>query len=83
MWPFCFVSFSNFTDEERERHSVRPGLTGLAQVNGRNGLNWEEKFGYDLKYVKKKLHKTMRSWFIPFTLLSPFTKLSHPLFITP
>lgn len=41
-----------FTEEERDRHSVRPGLTGLAQVSGRNSLSWEEKFGYDLEYVR-------------------------------
>lgn len=41
-----------YTEEERLRHSVRPGLTGLAQVNGRIGLNWEERFAYDLEYVK-------------------------------
>ena len=41
-----------YTDEERHRHDVRPGLTGLAQVKGRNNLNWEQKFAYDVEYVR-------------------------------
>ncbi len=40
-----------YTEEERHRHDVRPGLTGLAQVNGRNALGWEDRFRYDLDYV--------------------------------
>lgn len=38
--------------EVRQRHIVRPGLTGLAQVNGRNNITWEKKFEYDLEYIK-------------------------------
>lgn len=41
------------SDEVKKRHIVRGGLTGLAQVNGRNNITWEEKFIYDLEYVKK------------------------------
>lgn len=41
------------TDVQRIRHCVRPGLTGLAQVNGRNAISWEDKFKYDLQYIKR------------------------------
>lgn len=40
------------TAEQRKRHTVRAGLTGLAQVNGRNCISWEDKFAWDLKYVE-------------------------------
>lgn len=42
-----------FTDEQMKRQSVRPGLSGLAQINGRNGITWEEKINYDLEYIKE------------------------------
>lgn len=45
----CYLPY--YTEEERRRHSVLPGLTGMAQTHGRNGLSWEEKFAYDLEYV--------------------------------
>lgn len=41
------------TPEQRRRHSVRQGLTGLAQVSGRNNMTWEQKFDYDLQYIDK------------------------------
>lgn len=40
------------TDEQRMRHTAKPGLSGLAQVNGRNAVTWEQKFEWDLKYIE-------------------------------
>lgn len=42
-----------YSEEQRHRHDVRPGLTGYAQVNGRNAISWDEKFRLDLEYVSK------------------------------
>lgn len=42
-----------FYENERVRHNVRPGLTGWAQVNGRNNVTWERKFQLDLEYIEK------------------------------
>lgn len=41
-----------YTDRERKRHTVRPGITGWAQVNGRNTINWDERLELDVKYVE-------------------------------
>lgn len=41
-----------YNAEQLSRHTVKPGMTGLAQINGRNRLNWDEKFEYDLHYVR-------------------------------
>lgn len=42
-----------FSDEQMKRQSVKPGLSGLAQISGRNGITWEEKINYDLEYIEK------------------------------
>ncbi len=49
--PLLIRYLPYYTKEEFRRHDVRPGLTGLAQVNGRNALGWEDRFRYDLAYV--------------------------------
>lgn len=49
--PLLVEYLPYYTEQEHHRHDVRPGLTGLAQVNGRNNLTWEQKFAYDLQYA--------------------------------
>lgn len=51
--PFLVRDCVFLTQEQRRRHDVRPGLTGLAQVNGRNNITWEQKFEYDLQYIDR------------------------------
>ena len=49
--PLLVEYLPYYSESERHRHDVRPGLSGLAQINGRNAVTWEEKFSWDLKYV--------------------------------
>ncbi|MDD4685245.1 MAG: sugar transferase [Bacteroidales bacterium] len=49
--PLAVIYLDYYNDIEKQRHIVRPGITGLAQVNGRKSLSWEERFKYDVEYV--------------------------------
>lgn len=49
--PLLVQYLSLYNDHQRQRHKVRSGLTGLAQINGRNSITWEQKFDDDVKYV--------------------------------
>ena len=49
--PLAVQYLPYYTDDERKRHTVRPGLSGWAQVNGRTAASWEKRFKYDIEYV--------------------------------
>ena len=50
--PLLIKYLPLYNEEQKHRHDVRPGLTGLAQINGRNAITWEKKFEYDVEYVR-------------------------------
>lgn len=51
--PLLVAYLDRYTSEQARRHEVRPGITGLAQVSGRNALSWEERFALDVDYVER------------------------------
>jgi lipopolysaccharide/colanic/teichoic acid biosynthesis glycosyltransferase len=62
--PLPLEYLPRYNPHQSRRHEVKPGITGLAQVNGRNGLSWEEKFNFDVWYVEH------RSLWLDITILS-------------
>jgi lipopolysaccharide/colanic/teichoic acid biosynthesis glycosyltransferase len=52
--PLLVSYLDRYSPEQARRHEVRPGVTGLAQVRGRNALSWDEKFRYDVRYVDER-----------------------------
>lgn len=51
--PLLVKYLPYYNEEQKHRHDVRPGLTGLAQISGRNACSWDEKFDYDIQYVNR------------------------------
>lgn len=52
--PLLMQYLSRYSPEQARRHEVKPGITGLAQVNGRNAISWDRKFEFDIQYVEKQ-----------------------------
>ena len=52
--PLLVDYLPHYSEQQRKRHQVKPGVTGWAQVNGRNAISWEEKFNYDIWYVENQ-----------------------------
>ena len=65
--PLLMQYLTRYSPEQAKRHDVKPGITGWAQVNGRNAISWEQKFKFDIEYVEKQsLYLDLKILFITF-----------------
>lgn len=78
-----------YNERQKRRHEVRPGLSGLSQINGRNAISWEEKFEYDLEYIEnisfwldvKIIAATVKKAFVKMEGVSHENVATMPLFV--
>lgn len=71
--PLLVRYLDRYTPEQARRHEVRPGITGLAQVSGRNAIGWDEKFRLDVKYVDSRSLK-LDLWIVTTTIVKVFRR---------
>lgn len=77
--PLLIQYLDRYTSEQARRHKVKPGITGWAQVNGRNALSWEQKFAHDLWYVDhQSLFLDMRILAMTIKNVLKLEGISHP-----
>lgn len=76
--PLLPEYLSEYTEEQKERHNVRPGITGLAQINGRNNLEWEERLTLDVWYSKHRtIFLDLKILFLTFFVVLKREGVSH------
>lgn len=76
--PLLIEYLDLYSSEQKRRHLVRPGLTGLAQVNGRNSINWQTKFKLDCEYVDKiSFYLDCKILFKTFKILLKSSEIDH------
>ena len=76
--PLLPEYLSEYTEEQKERHNVRPGITGLAQINGRNNLGWEERLNLDVWYSKHRtIFLDLKILFLTFFVVLKREGVSH------
>jgi sugar transferase EpsL len=81
--PLLMEYLDRYTPEQMRRHDVKPGITGWAQVNGRNSLTWQEKFGMDLWYVhNKSFWLDLKIIFLTIWKIVKCEGISHPGHVT-
>ena len=77
--PLLMQYLGRYTPEQARRHEVLPGMTGWAQVNGRNAITWEDKFRYDVGYVDHwSLGLDIKILFLPIWVVLSREGITHP-----